>query len=92
MEKVKKAIDAGISFPTAVKESLDQTIEDFCEKHRLIRPEFSAMIHGRRVPNDKQLNALIKTVGGTRRGWLDLWFAAAQQKAVTQKAVTAGAR
>lgn len=83
MEKVKKAIDAGVRFPTAVKESLGQTIEEFCQKNGLIRPDFSAMLNGRKVPDDRQLEALMKANGGTRAGWLDLWFKAARRRAAT---------
>lgn len=81
MEKVKKAVDAGISFGTAVRENIGGDAQEFCRKNKLIRQEFSAMLNGRRVPDDKQIAALIKAAGGSRRGWLDLWFATAQRRA-----------
>lgn len=81
MEKVKQAVDAGISFPVAVRENLGIEIQEFCAKRKLIRQEFSAMLNGRRVPDEKQLNALIGALGGNRDGWLDFWFSIAQRKA-----------
>jgi hypothetical protein len=84
MEKVKRAVDSGFSFATAVKEVLGETTEAFCARHGLTRQEFSGMLNGRRVPSGPVLDALIAEQGGTRKGWLDLWFSVAQRKATAE--------
>jgi hypothetical protein len=55
-------------------------VQELCAKRKLIRQEFSAMLNGRRVPDEKQLKALIGVIGGDRDGWLDLWFKVARRK------------
>jgi len=81
VDEGKKAVDAGISFAAAVKDKLGVSTEEFAKKHKLTRPEFSAMINGRRVPDDRQLDALIAELGGDRKGWLDFWFKVARRQA-----------
>lgn len=81
MEKVNQLIAAGLTFADAVKQSLSQTVEQFTADHGMVRPAFSEMLNGRRVPDDRQLAALIAELGGTRDEWVELWFTQAQRRA-----------
>lgn len=81
MDKVKKLLDAGLSFADAVKGALGKTIGQLATEHGLTRPRFSEMLNGKWVPDERQLAALTAELGGTSEQWLDLWFKQAQKRA-----------
>lgn len=88
MEKVKKLRAAGASFSAAVKDSLELSVTEVAEKHRLHRGQLSEMINLRRVPDEGQLVALAQELGGSPDELRELWFEAAREIAGATVATT----
>lgn len=76
MDKVKKLISAGLSIPSAVKESIDVTLSEFAAKYDLELPDVSAAINGNRRPTDKVVAAFVSELGGTGDEWRELFWLA----------------
>lgn len=69
MDKVKKLVEAGVSIPTAIKESLGVPVSEFADKHGRPRPRISNVINGNLRPTDDDLRAFIAELGGTELEW-----------------------
>lgn len=75
MDKVRAMLEAGVSLPTAIKESLAPlTIKEFAEKYGRLAPQISAVINGGVRASEGDIAALISEFGGTADEWrMLLW-------------------
>jgi plasmid maintenance system antidote protein VapI len=82
MDKVKRMVEAGVSIPTAVKESLGMTVADFAEKYGLSRASVANHVNGVVRAADTTVEALAAELGGTPDEWRELlWLAAKPESA-----------
>jgi transcriptional regulator with XRE-family HTH domain len=84
MEKVKRLLDAGLSIPSAVKESLGMSVREFADKHGVQPAHVSAAINGAMRPTESVLAAFIEELGGSEFEWrMMLWEAGKPEPTTT---------
>ena len=89
MQAVEKLVEAGEDPGKAIVAVLRErgtNVKAVAEQHDLVREDFSRVIHGQRVPRERELDALVHTLGGSRRRWLSSWFRWNERKALQQLA------
>jgi len=74
VEKVKRLIAAGLSPEKAIRGALDIPVTEFADKHGRARTQTNDVLLGRRAPNDDDIAALRKELGGTEREWRELLY------------------
>jgi plasmid maintenance system antidote protein VapI len=79
MDKVKRAIQAGVSPSTAIKDALGMPVTAFAAKHGQPRGTTAEVINGMRAPTAGVLAALIAELGGTEAEWRALLYQAARR-------------
>lgn len=96
MRAVKKLMEAGLTFPAAVRAALEQRgldVTQFAERYKLDRIQLSKAINLRLVPSAAQLMALTGELGATPEEWRALWFEKASAlRTAIPKDTKAGAR
>jgi plasmid maintenance system antidote protein VapI len=78
VDKVKRAVKAGVSIPVAIREALGMSISAFALKHRLPRSSATNHIRGHVKATPDTINALIAELGGTEEEWRHLLWQAAK--------------
>lgn len=92
MEKVKAAVQAGVSLGAAVRDVLPpgRSISAIALAYGIPRRDLSLVLNGWLEPSDKMLHALRTEIGGTRADWYALLDAERQRRRQTTVA-TVGA-
>lgn len=74
MEKVKRAVAAGVSLSAAVRDALapGTSIRSVAFEHQVPRKDLSEILNGVRDPQPRELEILIGVLGGTATDWYDL--------------------
>lgn len=76
MEKVKQMVEAGVSVPTAIRETLGVSVTEFADEIEYPRQYASDTINLVRRPDLRFLNGIAARCGGTPAEWEEfLWLA-----------------
>lgn len=69
MEKIINLVKAGSTVPGAIKDALGIPLTEFADKYHLPRGTTNEVVNLKRVPTDRQLDALVSELGGTPERW-----------------------
>lgn len=83
MDKVKALVAAGASLANAVRDALgERSIAQVAIDRGVSRQNLSSALTGSRLQTEREIDALIAELGGTRDEWKPLFADAMQKRAL----------